>query len=78
MEQIIVENEEIIKAVNSGQSYFQIGDRLFMLFEVDLINEPNVYEVSDSEEERKLLESLENDNPILSEGEIKRMLRDYI
>lgn len=76
MKPIKVENKEIKKAVNSGESYFQIGDRKFILFEVDQINEPNVYEVSDPEEEKKIMEALESDNPILSEEEITRMLSD--
>jgi hypothetical protein len=78
MKPIIVKNEEIKKAVVSGESYFQIGDRKFTLFEIDQISEPIVYEVSDPVEEKKLLEALENENPVLSEDAIKRMLRDYI
>lgn len=78
MKPIKVEDEEIKKAVNSGESYFQIGNRKFLLFEVEQIREPNVYEVSDQEEERKLLEALEDENPILSEEEISRMMDDHL
>ena len=45
-----------------------------MLFEVDQISETDVYEVTDYEEERLLLEALEGDNPILSEAEIDKTL----
>jgi hypothetical protein len=51
-----------------------IGNRKFLLFEVDQISEKDVYEVTDNEEERLLLEALEGDNPILSETEIDKML----
>ncbi|MDQ1000625.1 hypothetical protein QFZ28_001025 [Neobacillus niacini] len=78
MKPIKVEDEEFKRAVYSGESYFQVGDRKFILFEVEQINEPNVYEVVDPEEEQKLLEALKSDNPVLSEEEINRMLNDKI
>jgi hypothetical protein len=73
---IKVENEDISKAICSGDSYIQIGDRKFLLLEVDQIREPNVYEVTDSEEEEQLLHALEYENPVLSGEEIKRILDD--
>ena len=78
MKPIKVEDEEIKKAVNSGESYLQIGNRKFLLFEVEQIKEPNVYEVSEPEEERKLLEALEDENPVLSVEEINKMLDDHL
>jgi hypothetical protein len=73
---IKVENEEIKRAICSGDSYIQIGDRKFLLFEVDQIKNPNIYEVVDHDEEEQLLSALEDENPVLSEEEIKRMLGD--
>jgi hypothetical protein len=74
MEPIKIENEEIKKVIGSGQAYIQIGNRKFLLFEVDQIKEPNMYEVTDPDEEDQLLTALEHENPVLSEAEITRML----
>ena len=74
MKPIKVENEDILKAVSSELPYIEIGNRKFLLFEVDQISETDVYEVTDNEEERLLLDALEGDNPILSEAEIDKML----
>ncbi|MHB1654631.1 MAG: hypothetical protein ACYCVD_19585 [Desulfitobacteriaceae bacterium] len=74
MKPIKVENEDILKAISSELPYIEIGNRKFLLFEVDRISEKDVYEVTDYEEERLLLEALEGDNPILSETEIDKML----
>jgi hypothetical protein len=74
MKPIEIQNEDIRKAICSGDSYILIGDRKFLLFEVDEIREPNVYEVTDVEEKQVLLQALESENPILSDEEIYRML----
>lgn len=74
MKPIKIENEDILKAISSEFPYIEIGNRKFLLFEVDRISEKDVYEVTDYEEERLLLEALEGDNPILSEAEIDKML----
>jgi hypothetical protein len=66
MKPIKIENEEIRKVIISGEDYIQIDDRKFLLFEVDQIKEPNVYEVTDLDEESQLRKALEEDNPILS------------
>lgn len=72
---MLLTNKEChLKAVNSGAPYIEIGNRKFMLFEVEQISEIGVYEVTDSEEERQLLEALEGDNPNLSDAEIDEML----
>lgn len=76
MEPVKIENEEIKKVIGSGQDYIQIGNRKFLLFEVDQIKEPNMYEVTDPDEEHHLLKALEHENPVLSEAEITRMLGD--
>jgi hypothetical protein len=74
MKPIEIQNEDIRNAICSGDSYILIGDRKFLLFEVDQIREPNVYEVTDAEEEKVLLKALESKNPILSDEEIHKML----
>ncbi|WML58835.1 hypothetical protein [Neobacillus sp. PS2-9] len=74
MKPVKVENEEIRKVIISGEDYIQIDDRKFLLFEVEQIKEPNVYEVTDLDEESQLRKALEEDNPILSEEEINKML----
>lgn len=74
MKPIKIESEDILKAISSELPYIEIGNRRFLLFEVDQIPEKDVYEVTDYEEELLLLEALEGDNPILSETEIDRIL----
>jgi hypothetical protein len=74
MKPIKVHGEDILKAVTSGDSYIEIGTRKFMLFEVEQVPESDCYTVTDTHEERLLLEALEGENPILSESEINKML----
>jgi hypothetical protein len=74
MKPIKVENEDIKKAICSGDAYIQIENRKFLLLEVDQIKEPNVYEVTDPHEEKQLLNALEFDNPVLDDKEINRIL----
>jgi len=74
MKPLKVDNDDILKAVNSGFPYIEIGNRRFLLFEVEKTSDAGVYEVTDSEEERLLLEALEGYNPILSDEEIDEML----
>ena len=57
---------------NAG--YIEIGNRKFLLFEVEQYADANVYVVTDTEEEQLLLEALEGDNPILSDLEIDKIL----
>jgi hypothetical protein len=76
MKPIKVENEDLKRAIKLGESYIQIEERKFLLFEVDQVHDANIYEVTDLEEESQLLKALGNQNPILSEDEINRMLTD--
>jgi hypothetical protein len=63
---IKIENEDIQYAINSGENYIQVGERKFLLIEVEQVKE-NIYEVTDSEEEELLLQALkEDENPLLS------------
>jgi hypothetical protein len=76
MKPVKIDNEEMKKVIISGEDYIQIEDRKFLLFEVDHVREPNVYQVKDKDEEKQLLKALEEENPILSEEEIAEMLGD--
>lgn len=74
MKPIKVENEEIKKAICSGDAYIQVDHRKFLLMEVEQVKEPNVYEVTDPDEEKQLLNALEFNNPVLDDKEINRIL----
>ena len=74
MKAIKIQNKDVLEAVNSGSLYIEIGNRKFLLFEVEQYNDANVYEVTDTEEEQLLVEALEGENPILSDLEIDKIL----
>jgi hypothetical protein len=74
MKPIQVVNEEIRKAINLGNAYIQVGNRKFLLCEVEQIMEPDSYEVTDPEEKTLLLDALEGKNPIVSDAEVNKML----
>nr|WP_309098556.1 hypothetical protein [Fredinandcohnia onubensis] len=76
MKPLKIVDHELKNAITSGDYYLEVGKRKFMLFEVDEINESNVYHVIDKSEESEILDALnEENNPILSEEEISRMLK---
>ena len=74
MEPIRIDQDDVKKAIQSGHSYIQVGKRKYLLMEVEEVSKDDHYQVTDSDEERQLLKALEEDNPILSEEEIKKML----
>ncbi len=74
MEPIRIDQDEVKKAIKSAHSYIQVGKRKYLLMEVEEVSKDDGYLVTDPNEEKKLLEALEEDNPILSEEEIKKML----
>ncbi|MEA4902680.1 hypothetical protein [Desulfitobacterium sp.] len=77
MKAIKIENQDILEAVKSGSSYFEIDNRKFLLIEIEQYpdhNDTNVYDVTNNEEKRLLLEALKGDNPILSDLEIDKVL----
>jgi hypothetical protein len=76
MKPIKVESEEIKKAICSGDVYIQVDNRKFLLFEADQVKEPDGYEVNDPDEEKQLLNALRDENPILEDDEINRLLGD--
>ena len=74
MKVIKIQNKDVLEAVNSGSLYIEVGNRKFVLFEVEQYNDATVYEVTDTEEEHLLVEALDGDNPILSDLEIDKIL----
>ena len=63
------------KAIQTGHSYIQVGKKKFLLMEVEGVGNDDCYEVTDPEEEKQLRAALNQDNPILSDEEINRMLK---
>ncbi|MFI8578254.1 hypothetical protein ACIGEL_21565 [Rossellomorea aquimaris] len=74
MEPIRIDQDDVKKAIQSGHSYIQVGKRKYLLMEVEEISHDDGYQVTDPDEEKQLLKALEEDNPVLSEDEIKKML----
>ncbi|BCB04071.1 hypothetical protein [Bacillus sp. KH172YL63] len=74
MEPIRIEQDDVKKAIQSGHSYIQVGKRKYLLMEVEEISNNDGYQVTDPEEEKQILKALEEDNPILSEEDIRKML----
>lgn len=75
MEPIRIEHDDIKKAIQAGYSYIQVGKKKFLLMEVEDVGNDDCYEVTDPEEEKQLRAALNQDNPILSDEEINRMLK---
>lgn len=76
MDPIKIEQKEIKEAIRSGNQYIQVGNRKFLLFEVEEVNDNNYYIVTDPEEEQQLLEALNENNQILDDEEIKNLLEN--
>lgn len=76
MDPIRIEHDDIKKAIQSGHSYIQVGKRKFLLLEIEEVDDNECYNVTDFNEEKKLMEALYEDNPILSEEEIQKMLEN--
>nr|WP_304216799.1 hypothetical protein [Fredinandcohnia onubensis] len=74
MKPLKIEDPELEKAISSGEYYLEVGKRKFMLFEVEEVTDSNIYHVTDDEEKKQLLKALNEENPILSNEEITRLL----
>lgn len=61
---ININNRELEKEIESGNNYIQVGKHKYLLMEVNEVYEQESYEVTDREEERKLLKALQDDNHI--------------
>lgn len=76
MKPLKINHEELEKEIHRGNSYIQVGKKKYLLMEVNEVYEVNSYEVTDSEEEAMLLKALKEENPILSDNEIKKILEN--
>lgn len=74
MKPLKIDHEKLQKEIKCGNPYIQVGDKKYLLMEVNEVYDVSSYEVTDPEEETMLIKSLREDNPILSEKEIKKML----
>ena len=74
MKPLKIEDQELKKAISSGDYYLEVGKRKFLLFEVEEVTNSNVYHVTNEEEKKQLLKALNEDNPILSSEEVTRLL----
>lgn len=75
MKPLKIDHEELEKEIHSGNSYIQLGKKRYLLMEVNEVYDVNSYEVTDSEE-AMLLKALREENPILSDKEIKKNLEN--
>jgi hypothetical protein len=71
MKLIKLENDELSKAVTEGDLYFQVGSRKFMLFEVEDIGQSDYCEIRDPEEEKLLLEAMQDDSESFTTEEVE-------
>lgn len=74
MKPIKIDNLAMKKVIQSNNSYIQVGERIFLLTEVENVKNTNCYEVTDPQEEKRLLQALNDANPVLSEEEITNIL----
>ncbi|WP_099354868.1 hypothetical protein [Fredinandcohnia onubensis] len=74
MKPLKIEDQELKNAITSGDYYLEVGKRKFMLFEVEEVTDSNVYHVTDAEEKKQLLKALNEENPILSNKDVTRLL----
>lgn len=73
-----VEDNEIYKAIEAGEKYIQVGERKYLLMEVEEIKNPKEYIVDDPDEEKQIIDALSKDNPLVSEAEIMKLLREKL
>jgi hypothetical protein len=76
MKLIKLENEELNKAVSDGDLFVQIGNRKFVLFEVEEIGQSDYYDVTDPEEEKLLLEALNDDTNSYNTQKVLKLLSE--
>jgi hypothetical protein len=73
MKVVKVDNEELSQAISAGDAYIQVGNRKFMLFEVEEVYQTEYYE-ADSVEELLLREAMDSENPSLTKKEVLERL----
>jgi len=74
MKPIKIDNLAMKKVIQSNNSYIQVGERIFLLTEVENVKNTNCYEVTDPQEEKRLLQALNDANTVMSEDEITNIL----
>jgi len=70
-------NEELKSAISHGPAYIEVGERKFMLFEVDQVEQVGYYDVVDPEEEELLLDAIRDNNPSLTKQEVLEKLQKH-
>ena len=73
MKPLKINHKGLEKEIGAGNTYIEVGNRKFLLMEVNEVYDNNSYQVTDLEEE-KLLKALKEENPILSDDEIQALL----
>jgi len=76
MKLIKLENDELSKVVIDGDLYIQVGSRKFMLFEVEEIGPSDYYEIGDPEEEKLLLEAMQDDSHSFTTKEVLNLISE--
>lgn len=74
MKPVKIDHEDIKKVIQSDFPYIQVGEKKYLLMEVEEVKQLDSYIVTDPEEEKQLLDALNKDNRILSDDEITKML----
>jgi len=74
MKPLKINHKGLEKEIGAGNNYIEIGNRKFLLMEVNEVYGNDSYQVTDPEEEEKLLKALKEKNPILSDDQIQELL----
>lgn len=69
-----INNKQLKEEIESGNNYIQVGNQKYLLMEVNEVYKCDSYQVTNTEEEEKLLKALHDYNPILSDAEIADLL----
>ncbi len=67
MKPLKINHKGLEKEIEAGNTYIEVGNRKFLLMEVNEVYGNDSYQVTDPEEEEKLLIALKEKNPILSD-----------
>jgi len=74
MKPIKLNHKELEREIELGNTYIQVGNQKYLLMEVNEVYGSDSYQVTDPEEEKKLLKALNEKNPILTDRDIQKML----
>lgn len=74
MKPIKLNHKELEREIELGNTYIQVGNQKYLLMEVNEVYGSDSYQVTDAEEEKKLLKALNENNPILTDRDIQKML----